>query len=313
MPTLRERIAGGMYGLLVGDALGVPYEFHGPAQLPPREQLEFEPPQGFHRAHGGVPPGTWSDDGANALCLLASLLYRERLDLDDLGRRLVNWMELGYMAVEHAVFDIGVTTSSALSSIRVGTPAERAGPQGQYDNGNGSLMRVLPLALWHTGPDAQLVEAAMRQSRVTHGHLRAQVCCAVYCLWARRTLEGATDPWTSAVATFRALFPEGQEARTELEEHLRPDAEDPGRGSGYVVDCLRSARDCVKAEATYEGVVKAAVALGHDTDTTACVAGGIAGLRDGVGAIPERWMKALRGRDVADPLIAALLARLPRE
>ena len=62
MPTLRERIAGGMYGLLVGDALGVPYEFHGPAQLPPRELLEFEPPRGFSRAHGGVPPGTAFED-----------------------------------------------------------------------------------------------------------------------------------------------------------------------------------------------------------------------------------------------------------
>lgn len=313
MPTLRERIAGGMYGLLVGDALGVPYEFHGPLQLPPRELLEFEPPQGFSRAHEGVPPGTWSDDGANALCLLASLLYRERLDLDDLGRRLVNWLELGYMAVEHEVFDVGITTRSALSTIRAGVSAEQAGPKGQYDNGNGSLMRVLPLALWHTGDDAQLAASAMRQSLVTHGHLRAQVCCAVYCLWARRVLEGASDPWAAAVASFRALYPEGQEARMELEEHLRPDSDDPGRGSGYVVDCLRSARDCVKAEPTYEDVVKRAVALGHDTDTTACVAGGIAGLREGVGAIPERWMKALRGRDVADPLIDALLARLPRE
>jgi ADP-ribosylglycohydrolase len=299
--------------LLIGDALGVPYEFHGPEQLPPREQLEFEPPPGFNRSHGGVAPGTWSDDGANALCLLASLLYREQLDLEDLGRRLVNWMELGYLAVEHHVFDIGVTTSRALSSLRAGTPAAEAGPRGQMDNGNGSLMRVLPLALWHTGTDEQLVREAMRQSLVTHGHLRSQVCCALYCLWARRTLEAAGDAWAAAVATFRELYPEGEPEREELEFHIRPDSADAGRGSGYVVDCLRSARDCVKAGATYEDVVKAAVALGHDTDTTACVAGGIAGLRDGVGAIPERWMKGLRGRDVAEPLIEALLARHSQE
>ena len=173
-------------------------------------------------------------------------------------------------------------------------------------------MRVLPLALWHTGSDEALASAAMRQSLVTHGHLRSQVCCALYCLWARRTLEGVPEAWAAAVAGLRELHPEGTEARMELEAHVRPDAEDAGRGSGYVVDCLRSARDCVRAERTYEGVVKAAVALGHDTDTTACVAGGIAGLRDGVGAIPERWMKALRGRDVADPLIDALLTRAAR-
>ncbi len=313
MPARTERIAGGMYGLLIGDALGVPYEFHPPAQLPPREQLEFEPPAGFQRAHVGVPPGTWSDDGATALCLLASLLSREQLDLEDLGRRLVNWRELGELAVDHRVFDIGITTSTALSRFRAGTPAAEAGPRGQMDNGNGSLMRVLPLALWHTGRDAELAGLAMRQSLVTHGHLRSQVCCALYCLWARRTLEGAADPWAAAVAAFRELFPEGTPAREELEAHVRPDSADPGQGSGYVVDCLRSARDCVKAERTSEGVVKAAVALGHDTDTTACVAGGIAGLRDGVGAIPERWMQALRGRDVAEPLFQALLARFPQD
>ena len=88
MPTREERIAGGLYGLLIGDALGVPYEFHLPEHLPPREQIEFQPPAGFHRAHSGVPPGTWSDDGAHALCLLASLLYRKTLDIEDLGRRL---------------------------------------------------------------------------------------------------------------------------------------------------------------------------------------------------------------------------------
>ena len=73
-------------------------------------------------------------------------------------------------------------------------------------------MRVLPLALWHQGDDAALARDAMLQSRVTHGHLRSQVCCALYCLWARRTLEGAANAWADAVATFRALYPEGHGA-----------------------------------------------------------------------------------------------------
>ncbi|MDY7224754.1 ADP-ribosylglycohydrolase family protein [Hyalangium rubrum] len=309
MPTREERIAGGLYGLLIGDALGVPYEFHPPEQIPPREQIEFEPPVGFRRAHARVPPGTWSDDGAHALCLLASLLYKGHLDPEDLGRRLWNWYELGYMAVDHEVFDVGIQTSNALAIFRAGTPALKSGPKGEMDNGNGSLMRVLPLALWHTGTDQALVYDAMRQSLVTHGHLRSQVCCALYCLWARRTLEGAADPWAEAVATFHQLYPEGMEAHTELESHIRPNAPDLGRGTGYVVDCLRSARDCVRAEASYEGVVKAAVALGKDTDTTACVAGGIAGIREGLQAIPARWRKTLRGQELVEPLLKQLIDR----
>ncbi len=309
MPTREERIAGGLYGLLIGDALGVPYEFHPPRQIPPREQIEFDPPPGFHRAHGSVPPGTWSDDGAHALCLLASLLHKDALDPEDLGRRLWNWYELGYLAVDNNVFDVGIQTRAALETFHSGTPALQSGPKGERENGNGSLMRVLPLALWHTGSDEALAFSAMRQSLVTHGHLRSQVCCALYCLWARRALEGAADPWAEAVATFHRLYPEGLEAHTELELHVKPNTPEPGRGSGYVVDCLLSARDCVKAESTYEGVVKAAVALGHDTDTTAAVAGGIAGLRDGLQAIPERWRKALRGQELVEPLLQKLLAR----
>jgi len=309
MPTREERIAGGLYGLLIGDALGVPYEFHPPQQLPPRAQLEFEPPPGFHRAHGSVPPGTWSDDGAHALCLLASLLHADALDPEDLGRRLWNWYELGYLAVNNRVFDVGIQTRAALETFRSGVSALQSGPRGERENGNGSLMRVLPLALWHTGSDAELASAAMTQSLVTHGHLRSQVCCALYCLWARRTLEGAADPWAEALATFHRLYPEGHAARTELELHVRPNTPEPGRGSGYVVDCLLSARDCVRAEATYEGVVKASVALGHDTDTTAAVAGGIAGIREGLQAIPERWRKALRGQELVEPMLHNLLSR----
>lgn len=201
------------------------------------------------------------------------------MDPEDLGRRLVNWYEWGYLAVDGKVFDVGIQTRAALANVRAGTPALMAGPKGERDNGNGSLMRVLPLALWHPGDDAKLASDAMAQSRVTHGHMRSQVCCAVYCLWARRVLDGAgaADAWTDALDTFRELYPEGLEARTELDTYVaRPDAEEPpGTGSGYVVDCLRSARQCVAAGRDYEGVVKAAVRLGHDTDTTAAVAGGM--------------------------------------
>ncbi len=309
MPTREERIEGGLYGLLIGDALGVPYEFHPAGQIPEPALIEFDPPAGFTRAHAGVPPGTWSDDGAHALCLLSSLLHRNELDVENLGRRLVSWYELGYMAVDHVVFDVGIQTREALSNLRAGVPALEAGPSGERANGNGSLMRVLPLALWHLGDDASLARDAMLQSRVTHGHLRSQVCCALYCLWARRTLEGSTEAWAEALVTFRALYPEGTAPREELESFVQPDTAERGRGSGYVVDCLRSARDCVAA-GPYERAVKAAVALGDDTDTTAAVAGGIAGLRDGIQAIPERWRNALRGQELVRPLVDQLLARL---
>lgn len=123
----RSQIQGALFGLLVGDALGVPYEFTPPDKLPPRAQLEMTPPPGWPRAHQ-VPNGIWSDDGACALALLDSLLDCGALDLPDLARKLSNWQFEGAYAVEGHVFDIGVTTSAAIRRFRLGFQAKEAGP-----------------------------------------------------------------------------------------------------------------------------------------------------------------------------------------
>ncbi|MCB9101468.1 MAG: ADP-ribosylglycohydrolase family protein [Anaerolineales bacterium] len=308
MPTLFERIEGGLLGLLIGDALGVPYEFHEPQDLPPLDKIEFTPPPGFRRAHAGVPPGTWSDDGAQALALLRSLLAQNRLDLADFGQQLSAWYQVGTMAVDNIVFDVGIQTRQAIQAMINGVPPAQAGSTAERANGNGSLMRVLPLALWHQGSDRDLVEQAHQQSLPTHGHPRAQVCCALYCLWARRLLQEADQPWPAAVTTLRTIYEHHSPEYQELEAHIRPDSPAAGKGTGYVVDCLHSARWALQA-GSYEQVVKSAIALGRDTDTTACVAGGIAGLRDGVQAIPPRWRAHLRGQELVTPLLQQLLRR----
>lgn len=308
-PSRSERIAGGLIGLLVGDALGVPYEFHTADALPPISQIEFDPPAGFPRAHGGTPTGTWSDDGAQALCLLASLLHRGGFDARDFANRLINWMDHGYLAVDGRVFDVGVQTAESIERLRSGIKPLEAGGTHQYSQGNGSLMRVLPLALWHRGSDADLVRLAHDQSRVTHGHPVVLACCALYCLWARRLLDGSPDAWTKAVAALRALYADDAVMLEVLEGQIRPEADRVSRGSGYVIDSLFSARHALAA-GPYEAVVKSAVALGQDTDTTACIAGGLAGVRDGLSSIPERWTAHLRGRQDAEELLNALNAHL---
>src|SRR4051812_10969833 len=128
MNVRRDRLAGGLFGLLVGDALGVPYEFSPPEKIPGAHLIEMVPPNDFRRAHRGVPAGTWSDDGAQALCLLASLLDQGRLDVADFSRRLVAWYEDGYMAVDGRVFDVGVQTSGALRALMGGAAPLEAGP-----------------------------------------------------------------------------------------------------------------------------------------------------------------------------------------
>jgi ADP-ribosylglycohydrolase len=305
--SLGESISGGMVGLLIGDAVGVPYEFKSGAELPPMEQIDIVPPAGFRRSHPNAPTAAWSDDGAQAMCLLASLLEKKGLDATDFGQRLVAWLDSGYMAVGRVVFDVGNQTRRALSALRHGKTAEQVGLNTESYNGNGSLMRVLPLALFPYLSDEELVRDAAIQSTVTHPHVRSQVCCALYCLWARAELNGVAGSWNHATRTLRSL--RGQDAAwmAELDDHIKPDAAPHGTGSGYVVECLNSARVALE-EPTYERVIQRAVSLGHDTDTTAAVAGGIAGIRHGINGIPERWKEALAGRDLLDPLVTWLLA-----
>ena len=302
MTTIDDRRLGGLYGVLVGDALGVPYEFFRPAQLPPLDQIELDPPRGFARTHGTAPRAAWSDDGAMTLCLLDSLVEKGALDPADLAARFRRWAFDGYLAVDGKVFDIGIQTRKALVAIERGAPVLDPIEAEERSNGNGALMRALPLALWHRGTDEQLALDARTQTRVTHPHVRSQLCSVVYCLWARAILAGDADPWQTAKDKTRALTKGDAAASAELEQHLCLDDAPGGKGSGYVVDSLHSARLALEA-GSYEHVVKAAVAMGDDTDTTAAIAGGIAGVRDGVGAIPKRWLSAVTERAVLQSLV----------
>lgn len=304
-----NKVAGGLLGLLIGDAVGVPYEFRRADELPAVDDIDMIPPVAFHRAHTGVPLGTWSDDGAQALCLLASLLDTDGLDLDDFGKRLLAWHDRGYLAVDGHVFDVGNQTSRALDALRSGVSPDLAGPSNERDNGNGSLMRVLPLALWHDQSDQDLIKLAALQSLPTHGHARAKVACAQLCLWARAELAGHSEGWEEAAEILSRLGPEAGLPPEEI-EHVQSDSHRAkANGTGYVVDCLWSARIAVEKGHDFESTVKRAIAFGNDTDTTACVAGGIAGIRYGREGIPVRWIEGLRGKDLLDPLMQKLVVR----
>lgn len=310
--TLINRIKGGIVGLLVGDALGVPYEFHDRMSIPPLEEIEYEPPANFRRAHAGVPVGTWSDDGAQALILLNTLLECGKFDAAHFAKALVDWYDKGFMAVGGVVFDVGIQTANAIRELKRGISPLLAGGADEYSNGNGALMRVLPLALWHQGSDLELIADAFDQSAVTHGHLRSKLCCALYCIWARRILQNVENPWENAVETLYQIFPEGTIEHTEFETRIFPkDAIYDVKGSGYVVDSLSASR-WANNNQTYEEIVKAAISLGEDTDTTACIAGGIAGIKFGIDGIPARWKDNLRGKEIYEPLLDKLLKHLEK-
>lgn len=285
-----------LLGHLVGDAVGVPYEFNPPQRLPARELLDMQPPPGFRRTYPQVSAGTWSDDGALLLALLDSLRHSPELDLEDLARRMHNWESLGWYTPDGRVFDIGVQTLAGLHAWREGTPAHESGPAAVRNNGNGSLMRTLACVLVPATDREQLVDRALRQGLPTHGHARSRVTCALYALLAWELAQPGCA-WHEALDRAHTWLQAHLQASLQAElELLMAARSQPPQGSGYVVDSFWSAWHCLSTTASYKDCIQAAVALGNDTDTTACIAGGLAGLVHGEAVIPRDWLDGLLGK-----------------
>jgi ADP-ribosyl-[dinitrogen reductase] hydrolase len=299
----KDKILGGLYGLLVGDACGVPYEFKKPTELPASKyQLSMIPPADFDRAWYFVEPGTYSDDGAQALCLLETFLECGPKALPNntaLLDKLRSWMNNGYMSVDSITFDVGMQTQAAL---REG--ANITGLNDQRFNGNGSLMRSLPCALVADSMD-RVVLLATEQSKVTHPHIRSQLCCAMYNMIAWQLLQGQKLPDAINIATER-MKNSSSEYMEEVKLILAYENNEL-KGSGYVVDSLWSAIMAVYWSDSYGDAIQRAIAYGNDTDTTACIAGGLAGIIYGFEGIRTDWLNLLRGREIIDPLAQKLV------
>jgi len=291
-----ERILGGLFGVAVGDALGVPVEFVS------RERLRKKPVQGMtgYGTHN-QPPGTWSDDTSLTLCLAESLV-EAGYDLEDVGRRFVRWYREGYWTPYGRVFDIGGTTRQAILRLEAGVAPTLAGPRDEMSNGNGSLMRILPVALYFAGSEESAMREAVCQiSCLTHGHPRSQLACFLYSLLAKELLAGSTPG--AACDKMRERAPDlcadtalaGELSHFErlLNGSLPGLPEKAIRSDGYVVSTLEAAVWCLLNHTTFADTVLAAVNLGGDSDTTGAVAGGLAGVCYGYRSIPDSWLQQL--------------------
>lgn len=290
-----DRVRAGMWGLLVADAMGVPHEFLSAREIP--EKLEMVMPAEYEKTYTAVPYGTWSDDGALALSN-ADAFSRSRSwrgcggqVTKDLIYNMVAWGHRGRFAVDGHVFDIGTATASSLKALACGQRPVAADPH--TENGNGALMRILPLALWHNDSDALLISDAKEVSGLTHPQPISMAACAAYCLVVRYIMQG--DAGATAFAKALEQLPE-----------IGNDLPHRPTGTGYVLDSLSFARHAV-SNLSYEQAVLDAIRLGGDTDTTACIAGGLVAVRDGAGAIPAQWLKDLRGKKEAGEIIEAFV------
>lgn len=293
----------------MGDALGVPVEFQSRAA---RRQL----PVVHMQAYGthNQPAGTWSDDASLTFCLAEAIA--DGFSLPKLAQNCRRWYFDNFWTPHGRVFDIGITTREAITRLESRPELVRAGGTDEYSNGNGALMRILPLAFYH--PEATLESRFQRVfdvSAVTHGHIRSAIACFLYIEVARHLRAGLTP--TAAYARICAEMP-AQLYKLNIHAHEADHFERilSGRlpnlpvtailSGGYVMHTLEAALWCLLRHETYAETVLAAVNLGDDTDTTGAVTGGLAGLYYGEAAIPAEWLAILARR----PDIEALAQRM---
>lgn len=276
-----SKIYDGIMGVVVGDALGVPAEFKS------RGSFHIDGMTGF--GSHNQKPGTWSDDSSMTLALVESIARVGGIDYDDIMTNFVKWYQDGEFTAYGDVFDVGLATSKALRRYMYRYDPLVCGGTGERDNGNGSLMRILPMAFTKAGS-----EEIMNVSALTHAHRIAKNACLVYVELARRLMEG--------MDRFSALGSVTELCGDELArlKNIADIPENEIQSSGYVVHTLEAAVWCLLKFNSYHDAVLAAVNLGDDTDTTAAVTGGLAGIA--FGNIPDEWISEIARKDWIEEL-----------
>ena len=301
-PDRFARARGALLGLAVGDAIGTTVEFK------PRGSFAL-----LTDKVGGGPfhlqPGQWTDDTSMALCLGASLL-EYGFDLPDQLNRYLDWHDEGYMSSTGQCFDIGQATSAALERYRA-TGSTRAGSTDPRQAGNGSIMRLAPVVLYFRDTPQHAIRYAAEQSKTTHRSPECLMACQLMAEIMLRALQGQPKDVVLAITQQDLPLTDGLLAMTR--GAYRYKIEESIEGSGYVVQSLEAALWCFHTTQSFGACVLLAANLGDDADTTAAIAGQIAGAYYGEEGIPQKWRKQLTQGEMIGEMATQLAKEKPAQ
>ena len=313
----------GVMGVVVGDALGNPVQFMDRAAVARRPQGPVVGMEG-----GGVfrtPVGTWTDDSSMTLATLSSIKELGRCDLADMMDRFVDWYEHGTYTPFGKAFDVGIICSGAIRKYERYKDVTACGEAQERSNGNGSLMRILPvcLYLYEKGiEDAEAIRVVHAVSALTHAHLRSKIGCGLYYFCVKAVLGGEgtlKERLRRGLGEGFAFYEKNAENLKDLAYYDRlrdldafaalPAAEI--QSSGYVVHTLEAAIWTILTEETFAATLLKAVNLGNDADTVGAVAGGLAGLYYGYENIPAEWLEVTQRREWIESLCVLSSCKAP--
>lgn len=296
---LESRYRGCMLGLACGDAVGTTLEFSPRGSFDPITDML-----------GGGPfnlkPGQWTDDTAMSICLAQSLLHREGFDATDQMNRYLNWWHWGYPSPTGECFDIGMTVQDALLRFTA-TGEPIAGSTSPNTAGNGSLMRLAPVVLRFYPDLSDVLQYARLSSQTTHGAAEAVECCAVLAEIIANALSGM-DSKSNVLSVSQDGLTSSAVISIAHADYLSK-SRDQIQGSGYCVASLEAALWSFATTESFEAAILAAANLGDDADTTAAIAGQVAGAFYGVDDIPRHWREQLYMSEDIDAMARGLLHR----
>lgn len=307
----KERIKGSLIGFIVGDALGVPVEFIRREELKRnsvKDMLEY----GTHNQ----PKGTWSDDSSMVLATIDSLIKNNFVDYEDIMNNFIEWYNFQKYTPNGVVFDIGNATAAALNKYETNNESFKCGANDEYSNGNGSLMRILPISLYLHYTGDPMFDVINNISSMTHAHIYSVLSCIIYSVLINEYMK-SNDIGKAYIRTQdmikKILDDDNNKMLGNLDDlkdkfnrliynDISKLKEENIKSSGYVIDTLEAAIWCILTSDSYKTSVLKAVNLGDDTDTVGAITGGLAGLIYGYNNIPKKWITELKRKDYLETI-----------
>lgn len=307
------QIRSALFGVATGDALGVPVEFRN------RSWLKQNPVSDMvgHGTHNQL-PGTWSDDSSLTFCLAESLT--REFYLNDIANNFIQWYRNNYWSARGSVFDVGNATKYSIERLEEKIEPDKAGADDENSNGNGSLMRILPLVFYLIDkPTEEKFDIIKKVSSLTHRHIRSVISCFYYLEFASQLIE-SIDKFeiyrnlqmsvTKFLLHMEIDSREIQYFDRLLRGNIHSLVEGEIHSSGYVIHTLEASIWCLMTTDNYRDAVLKAVNLGGDTDTTGAVTGGLAGLLYGYDTIPIEWINILARKEDIEHLALRLANKM---